>query len=536
MIMRARESFVTALTNMLSADENLATNADLSLRAQLDLSWIGRALRDGEYNHPPENLAPTLSRCLDDPEEREALVEELVRLAIVAGPKVAPRALMALAEVLPATTVAPPVAFLSCLGGRRVHGVVQCEEAAMACIARCVATASVDGETKVAAPPPGAWVTARAPARVDLAGGWTDTPPICYDVGGCVVNLAVTVDGRKPIGARARRTPDAHVITLGTRLRAPREGDKPASGTLVLTSVNELECDDPTEPGALAKAVLRTLGAVSADARAPRLADQLEAAGGGIQLETWSELPHGSGLGTSSILAAAAVAAVATVLGRSLDASGLAHAVLQVEQRLTTGGGWQDQIGGIVGGAKLCTCAPQLPLRVSCEPLQLSDSLLTKLSAHLQLVFTGQVRLARNLLRDVLRRWLLGRPASVANIAALVDTAHSMAQALSAGDVPAVGQHLAAYWEQKKKMCDAEPERVAQMLDALFRKGVIHGGALAGAGGGGFLLVVTVRPHARAEVEEALSGGEPPLAEIVEVDVDREGLTLSVEGRPQVRL
>ena len=53
---------------------------------------------------------------------------------------------------------------------------------------------------------------------------------------------------------------------------------------------------------------------------------------------------------------------------------------------------------------------------------------------------------------------------------------------------------------------------------------------------GGFLLVVTVRPHARAEVEEALSGGEPPLAEIVEVDVDREGLTLSVEGRPQVRL
>ena len=100
----------------------------------------------------------------------------------------------------------------------------------MACIARCVATASVDGETKVLAPPPGAWVTARAPARVDLAGGWTDTPPICYDVGGCVVNLAVTVDGRKPIGARARRTPDAHVITLGTRPRAPREGEA-AGGT-----------------------------------------------------------------------------------------------------------------------------------------------------------------------------------------------------------------------------------------------------------------------------------------------------------------
>lgn len=40
------------------------------------------------------------------------------------------------------------------------------------------------------------WVTSSSPARVDLAGAWTDTPPICTDYGGKVVGAAVTVDGK----------------------------------------------------------------------------------------------------------------------------------------------------------------------------------------------------------------------------------------------------------------------------------------------------------------------------------------------------
>ena len=408
----------------------------------------------------------------------------------------------------------------------------------MACISHCVTTAQLafsqaDAAARV---PAGRWATALAPARVDLAGGWTDTPPICYEVGGTVVNLAITVDGRKPIGSRARRTPGRLEIVVATRDRAPVRTGGGAAGVsratlstppLLLTSAAQLECSDPTAPGALAKAVLLTLGAVDDSPKAPPLAEQLARDGGGLELETWSELPHGSGLGTSSILAATLVAAVGAVLGRALDATALAHAVLQVEQRLTTGGGWQDQLGGVIGGAKLCTCAPTLPLHVACAPLALDASALRTLGAHLQLVFTGQVRLAKNLLRDVLRRWLLGRPASVANIAALVETAHDMADALSAADVPGVGAHLSAYWAQKKRMCHAEPPAVARMLAALRERDVIHGGALAGAGGGGFLLVVTKRPHARAELAAALA--DMPAAELHDVAIDGEGLALSVD-------
>ena len=99
----------------------------------------------------------------------------------------------------------------------------------------------------------------------------------------------------------------------------------------------------------------------------------------------------------------------------------------------------------------------------------------------------------------MLRRWHLGRPASVANIASLVATADAMASALRAGDIPAVGCHVADYWAQKKRMCDAEPPAVSRMLGAMHAKGLLHGASLAGAGGGGFLLAVTKRPHARKE-------------------------------------
>lgn len=53
--------------------------------------------------------------------------------------------------------------------------------------------------------PVGASVTSRAAARIDLAGGWTDTPPISYEAGGSVVNVAVTVSGERPVEARCER-------------------------------------------------------------------------------------------------------------------------------------------------------------------------------------------------------------------------------------------------------------------------------------------------------------------------------------------
>ena len=225
---------------------------------------------------------------------------------------------------------------------------------------------------------------------------------------------------------------------------------------------------------------------------------------GGIEVESWSRLPTGSGLGTSSILAAALVACVGRATGREYDADALVHAVLQVEQMLTTGGGWQDQAGGILPGVKLCRSRPALPLRVDCAVLPLGEGTLATVNRHLQLVYTGKTRLARNLLQDVLRRWYSAHPAILANVAALVANAEEMQAALLRADVAAVGRCLDTYWAQKKVMCDAEPPAISQMLRKL--RPLVHGAELAGAGGGGFMLLVTREPNARAAVEAALEG------------------------------
>ena len=209
-------------------------------------------------------------------------------------------------------------------------------------------------------------------------------------------------------------------------------------------------------------------------------------------------------MGTSSILAATLVAAIGRAIGVAYDADMLVHAVVMVEQMLTTGGGWQDQVGGVFGGIKRCSSDAILPLSVSTLQLPIPAANLRHLSAHLQLIYTGKTRLARNLLQDVLRRWYSAHPTILANVKALVANAAALELAVRADDIALVGASLDAYWSQKKLMCDAEPPSVTRMLAKL--RPLCHGASLAGAGGGGFMIIVTRDSDARAAVEAALAG------------------------------
>lgn len=391
------------------------------------------------------------------------------------------------------------------------------EGAVAECISLCVRTCTIERPPRAPALPIGVWVTCEAPARIDLAGGWTDTPPVCYEAGGCVVNAAVTVDGRCPIGARARRIAAPQIVIT----------TDPALGPMVCTSLADLEdhCS-PLAPGALPKTVLLFCGLVRLhDPSSRSLRQQLAEAGGGIEIESWSQLPTGSGMGTSSILAATLVACVGRAMGVAYDADMLVHAVLQVEQMLTTGGGWQDQAGGVFGGIKRCASEAALPLQVTTTVLPVPREDLRTLTSHLQLVYTGKTRLARNLLQDVLRRWYSAHPAILANVEGLVSNAAALEAAITALDLPAIGCCLDTYWAQKKVMCDAEPPAVTRMLSKL--RPLCHGASLAGAGGGGFMLLVTKEPNARAAVECALDD-EP--CTVHAVALHEEGLQTRLDG------
>lgn len=220
------------------------------------------------------------------------------------------------------------------------------------------------------------------------------------------------------------------------------------------------------------------------------------------------------------------------VSGRSVDAESLIHAVLHLEQVLTTGmfsivhiqlyisyithnkvvsilthvtsgGGWQDQVGGLMPGVKIGRSAPELPLHVTVERLQLPDGFLETLNQHLLLVYTGKTRLARNLLQDVLRNWYARLPDILQNVDALVSNAELCAESFRRGDMQLLGRCLSTYWQQKKCMAPGcEPLAVRRIMDTL--EPHVYGQSLAGAGGGGFLYILTKEPNQRDVLQTVL--------------------------------
>ncbi|XP_074738007.1 L-fucose kinase isoform X1 [Strix uralensis] len=402
-------------------------------------------------------------------------------------------------------------------------------------------------------PPLGHWVQVACPARLDLSGGWSDTPPITYEHGGAVVDVAVLVDGCRPIGARVRRIsePELRLVSLG---------GSPRSEAVVELVCRELEhlqdyCQ-PHAPGALLKAAFICTQVVQLPSQKPLQAQLREGFGGGFEVHTWSKLPHGSGLagspssqwhrrclaapalpvlpaGTSSILAGAVMASLYRAAGKAASTESLIHAVLHLEQRLTTGGGWQDQVGGLVPGIKIGRSKAQLPLRVEVEKIPVPSGFTQTLNDHLLLVYTGKTRLARNLLQDVVRNWYARLPSAVQNADALVSNAEECAQALRQGNLPLVGECLDRYWQQKKCMAPGcEPRAVGRMMDVL--RPYVYGQCLAGAGGGGFLYVLTKAPRQKEALHQILAKTEGlGNFSIHSIEVDTDGFSVEVVGCDQ---
>ena len=123
--------------------------------------------------------------------------------------------------------------------------------------------------------------------------------------------------------------------------------------------------------------------------------------GSGIDLTLFSAVPSGSGLGTSSILGSAIIACLSRILGQELTQEELFNRTLYMEQLMTTGGGWQDQIGGVVGGVKHIQTEPgffQVP-RISWTGLGAGPGM--DLSERYLLYYTGYRRMAKNILRNI---------------------------------------------------------------------------------------------------------------------------------------
>lgn len=333
----------------------------------------------------------------------------------------------------------------------------------------------------------------KLPLRVNWGGGWSDTPPICCETGGTVLNAAIRLNGELPVEVTLIRIPEKKIVFDSRDMDVHGEFD----------TIEPLQkTGDPYDPFALQKACLLACGIIPTSGG--DLNDILTRLGGGFEMHSEvTNVPKGSGLGTSSILSAACVKAVFEFMGISHNENDLYAHVLVMEQIMSTGGGWQDQVGGVTGGIKYITSKPGLRQELKVEHLKLSEETIRELNKRFCLIYTGQRRLARNLLRDVVGRYVGNEKDSLFALNEIQRVASLMKFELERGKVDEFAMLLEYHWELSKKVDMGSTNTLIEQIFASIDH-LIDGRLVCGAGGGGFLQVILKNGVTKEQVHQRL--------------------------------
>ncbi len=363
-------------------------------------------------------------------------------------------------------------------------------------------------------------VWARSPARLDIAGGWTDTPPHCMHYGGNVVNIAVELNGQPPIQVYIRLS-NQHKIVMRSIDNGVMEEIETFDD---LADYNKVGSAFSIPKAALCLAGFHPAFCLH---RYNTLAEQLQAFGGGMEITQLVAIPKGSGLGTSSILAATLLGALADFCALGWDQKKICHATLVLEQLLTTGGGWQDQYGGIFSGVKMLESVPgnQSDVVVKWLPENLFTS--ADYSERWLLYYTGITRVAKNILEEIVRGMFLNENARLQILTEMKRHAHRMANAIQLSDFQRVGALIRRSWQLN---CNLDPgtttpeiEHITRLIDPY-----ALGYKLLGAGGGGYMLICARDNASAAAIKQTLTQHAPnDRARFVQMTISKSGLQIS---------
>lgn len=363
-------------------------------------------------------------------------------------------------------------------------------------------------------------VWGRNPVRIDLAGGWTDTPPYCLNEGGNVVNIAIELNGQPPLQVYVKLCREYKIILRSIDLGAMEEVD---------TYEKLRDFMQVGSPFSIPKAALVLAGfqpGFSTESYAS-LEEQLKAFGSGMEITLLSAIPAGSGLGTSSILASTVLGAVADFCGLNWDKNEVCNRTLILEQLLTTGGGWQDQYGGVLRGVKLL----QTHAGMDQSPLVrwLPDYLFTGgeyQKCHL-LYYTGITRTAKGILAEIVRSMFLNSTEHLSILGGMKGHALDLYEAIQCGNFDEMGRLVGKSWKLNQAL---DPGTNPEAVEAIIRRidDYCLGYKLPGAGGGGYLYMVAKDPEAAIRIRSILTQNPPnSCARFVDMTLSDKGLQIS---------
>jgi len=190
-------------------------------------------------------------------------------------------------------------------------------------------------------------------------------------------------------------------------------------------------------------------------------------------------------------------------VGIEFEESDLFSHVLAMEQIMSTGGGWQDQVGGVVNGIKYITSKPGMNQKLNVSKVTLDDAVMKELNERFCLIYTGQRRLARNLLRDVVGRYVGNEPDSLYALNEIQKVATLMKFELERGNIDEFARLLDYHWELSRKIDEGSSNT---LIDQIFSSidEFVDGRLVCGAGGGGFLQVILKKGIDKKDVHNRL--------------------------------
>lgn len=331
------------------------------------------------------------------------------------------------------------------------------------------------------------------PVRVNFCGSPSDAAPYCLEHGGSMVDGTLLLKGKKPVKVIAEK------IETGFAFCSIDQN--------VSVSIDDLKeiqnCGDLSDPFALHKAVLVAAGLVP-------FKDEIDmhtfcgSIGGGIRLTTVADVPKGSGLGTSSIIAAAAIRAVNHLFGVEPSDEMIYAQVFLAEQLMNTGGGWQDQVGGLTSGIKYFTTQPGLCQKIDVDILDLAEDTMSELNERFALIFSGQRRLARNVLRAEMNQCIRNDRKSLDAIQKIQEYCAIMRHYLRKGNITEFAHYITRQFELVKILDKGASntciEYIFDVIDDL-----IDGKSICGAGGGGFLQVILKKGVSKRQLSKRIT-------------------------------
>jgi D-glycero-alpha-D-manno-heptose-7-phosphate kinase len=213
-----------------------------------------------------------------------------------------------------------------------------------------------------------------------------------------------------------------------------------------------------------------------------------------LRMSTRVDVPAGSGLGSSSTLVVAMLAAYTEWLNLPLGDYELAHTAFVIE-RVEAGlqGGKQDQYAAVFGGFNFMEFGQNG--RVLVNPLRVKDWVVSELEASLLLYFTGKSRTSADIIEEQSRNVRNRNEIALDAMHSIKEEAFRMKECLLRGDFQLLHEVLRSSWESKKRMASQITNEQIEHLYACALNAGAHCARISGAGGGGFMMFLTDPIH-----------------------------------------